>query len=226
MEPRRQHRRVQVFQLWGAVTVRARDERVLVEVPGLWSAAVISLIHASRRHPREGLMVTNVGPGTPAAKAGIRRGDVLLRCAGHGLRHVAKLRRLVARHAPVDVAGKPLRIEGARGHGVIAFDVLGPALGVTVARLLRRTPRVASEVRGAPGRTRGASAEPGIATLTVVDTLAAARLLHDETPVYVPVPGELAGPLLGLLRALDRPESSTQWKAAHSLLAAGGRSAL
>lgn len=50
--------------------------------------------------PGVGLMVLQVSPDSPAAKAGLKRNDVLAELAGHALAHPAQLRRVVQARRP------------------------------------------------------------------------------------------------------------------------------
>jgi S1-C subfamily serine protease len=61
---------------------RIRHTPVLVPVPREWADAMFSLVKLSGEHRHNGLIVTNVGPGSQAARVGIVRGDVLLRYDG------------------------------------------------------------------------------------------------------------------------------------------------
>jgi S1-C subfamily serine protease len=54
---------------------------------------------------RQGLLVLRVAPGTPAARAGLRAGDVLTRAGDETLNTIGDLRRVVA------LGQRPLRIE-------------------------------------------------------------------------------------------------------------------
>jgi predicted metalloprotease with PDZ domain len=68
-----------------------------------------------------GLLVIRVGPGTPAARAGIQKGDVLVGIDGRELRSVAGLIRAVERARKAD---KSVRIElvRKREHRVVAIE--------------------------------------------------------------------------------------------------------
>src|SRR5437016_13500110 len=92
MEHRR--RRIHVLRTWEECPPRMTRENVLVEVPGKWAHSVVSLIQASQEYRHAGLMVTNLGPGSQGARAGMVRGDVLLRYEGQELDNVTTLRRL------------------------------------------------------------------------------------------------------------------------------------
>lgn len=61
--------------------------------------------------PARGASVKDVQDGTPAAKAGLKAGDVITKFDGEGVRGTAQLRRLVE-ETP---AGRPVAIEVARG---------------------------------------------------------------------------------------------------------------
>jgi serine protease Do len=63
--------------------------------------------------PAHGALVKGVQDGTPAAKAGLKSGDVIVKFDGEGVRSTAQLRRLVE-ETPV---GRPVSIEVNRGSG-------------------------------------------------------------------------------------------------------------
>jgi serine protease Do len=46
-------------------------------------------------HP-EGVLVTNVTPGSPAASAGVQRGDILVRISGRKILNIADLNTLLS----------------------------------------------------------------------------------------------------------------------------------
>jgi S1-C subfamily serine protease len=84
-----------------------------------------------------GALVTKVLPGTPAERAGLQRGDVLLTFAGKTIRGVRELQLMVA-SAPI---GKPVPVDILRD---------GRRLTLTVEITAR-------EERPAPGRAKGKS---------------------------------------------------------------------
>ena len=55
---------------------------------------------------REGLLVTNVGPGTPADRAGLQAGDVLTRIDGRAVRDIEDFRTALVRRG-----SQPLKLE-------------------------------------------------------------------------------------------------------------------
>ncbi len=84
------------------------------------AGAELSPLNASLGHyfgTSSGLLVLRVAPGTPAARAGLRPGDVIVRAADHAVRDIPDLRGIVAskRHdrLPLEVLrqGKRTRLE-------------------------------------------------------------------------------------------------------------------
>ena len=86
--------------IWGREDREAHVERepVFVEVPGEWAHAVFALVKISEEHRHNGLIVTNIGPGSQGTRAGMARGDVLLRYEGVELDSTRTLRHLTKRH--------------------------------------------------------------------------------------------------------------------------------
>jgi len=219
----RTRHRIHVLRHWEECPPRMPRESVLVEVPGKWAHSVVSLVQASQEYRHAGLMVTNVGPDSQAARAGMNRGDVLVRYQGQELESVATLRRLSAGYAQGASARKPVRIEAARGREDVAFEVLGGRLGITVSRLLHRSVISAGRRKRVSRRFPGTGGTAKRATPRVVHTLEEARRHSAREPALVLVPSELARPLMAVLRALERGGSATRKKRAKSLLAAARR---
>jgi serine protease Do len=72
----------------------------------------------------DGVLVSDVAAGSPAEKAGLRRGDVVQRVDGQTVGSSAQLRNLIASRAP----GAKVRVELLRGGKAMSFDVsLGEA---------------------------------------------------------------------------------------------------
>jgi serine protease Do len=69
-------------------------------------------------HPH-GALVGDVAPNSPAAKAGLQAGDVIVRIDGHDVPHAQELPRLVARHAP----GTHAKVELLRDKSPRTIDV-------------------------------------------------------------------------------------------------------
>jgi serine protease Do len=62
----------------------------------------------------EGVLVANVGPNTPAAKAGIKQGDVIVTFRGQSVKSVNSLRYAVARVKPGEAVATDVLTEGKR----------------------------------------------------------------------------------------------------------------
>ena len=219
----RSRRRIHVLRHWEQCPPRMPRESVLVEVPGEWAHSVVSLIQGSQEYRHAGLMVTNVGPGSQGARAGMARGDVLLRYEGQELESVATLRRLSAAHTQGAAARRAIRIEAARGREDVAFEVLGGRLGITVSPLLRLSVPSASRRRRIRRRFSATSETAKRVPLRVVHTVEEARKHSTRVPALVLVPGKLARPVLAVLRALERGGSRIRKKRAESLLTAARR---
>jgi len=146
---------------------RAHDRRTpaLVEVPGELVHVVVSLIKVLRepadanpsrsirarrpwrpvpRHDLDrrlgGVIVTNIGPGSQAAVAGMARGDMLLRYDGVPINQPEQLKRLTRRRAPGGAASGRVVIDAMRGPTELHFEVHGGSLGITVSGLFTSGP--------------------------------------------------------------------------------------
>lgn len=220
MEPGR--RRIYVFHSWEECPPRPRAKSVLVEVPGKLAHSFVSLIKVSQDYRHGGLMVTNVGPGGQGARAGIARGDVLLRYEGQELKGAATLRRLAKAYTQGADARKPITIEAVRGTDDIAFEVVGGDLGITVSPLLHRCVTSVSRWKRILRKFLGTGQTAEKVTPRVLHTLEEARMHSPEHPALVLVPGELARPVLAVLRAHESG-SRKRKKRAKSLLTAARR---
>jgi S1-C subfamily serine protease len=124
----------------------SQDDPALVEVPGKYVAGVVRLIgmllepgqdevgrtiKALRNLGGKGVIVTNIGPASRAATAGMARGDVLLRYDGVQLGGFQKLSNLTRRTDP----SKRVTVDAFRGAHELRFEVDGGPLGITVHRL-------------------------------------------------------------------------------------------
>ncbi len=217
-------RKIRVFRSWEDCPPRAIRDSVLVEVPGKWAHSFVSLIEASQEYRHAGLMVTNVGPGSQAARAGIARGDVLLRYEGQELESAAALRGLTRAYTQGAAARKPLKIEAARGKEDVEFEVRGGHLGITVSPMLHRSKTFASRWKRVLRQLGvGQSAQKVIPR--VVHTVEEARRHNPGDRALVIVPGELARPVLGVLRAVEGTGFRKRKHRAKSLLTAARRTA-
>lgn len=221
MTPSRQ--RIHIFRSCDDRPPHINRESVLIEVPGKWAYSVVSLTHLSQEHRHAGVIVTNIGPGGQGARAGMVQGDVLLRYEGQELDNVATLRRLTKAYTQGAAAKKPIRIEAARGADDVAFEVRGGHLGITVSPLLHRIVTSSSPWKRILRRLLGTGETTEKVTPRVVHTLEEGRRHSPTDPALVLVPGNLARPVLTVLRALESAGSRKRKKRAKSLLTAARR---
>lgn len=115
----------------GAVLLVTRGlalARMVVATPSLPTAT-------PRPSSEEGLVIVAVEPGSPAAQAGLQRGDILLSVDGQSVNTLADLRAVLGRHRP----GETVTVTVRRGESTRAFSItLGERngrayLGVQVA---------------------------------------------------------------------------------------------
>jgi S1-C subfamily serine protease len=118
----------------------------LVEVPGKCVRGVFRLlevlsgtaegeigrsISALSRGTPSGVVITNVGPASQAAEAGMARGDVLIQYDGNQLGGSKKLKDFTR----VTDRSKRVMVDAIRGGRELKFEVHGGALGISVNRL-------------------------------------------------------------------------------------------
>ena len=75
---------------------------------------------ASQRGQRSGLRVAQVVPGGPAARAGLREGDLLLSANGHAVTSAQSLQRLML----ADAIGRPLTLTAMRNEAIVDLEVV------------------------------------------------------------------------------------------------------
>ena len=171
----------------------------LVVSPPEWARGLASLIKLSDEFRDVGLLVTNVGPSSQAASAGIERGDVLLRYDGVPLETIEQLRNLEG-VAPQGETPRRVTVEGVRGAREVTFTVTAGRLGITVSALLHRLrPRRRAVGRVILAPEHGARVAAGMPTL-------------------VEVPRELVSQVALLAEVLQRPRSAKQRKKVEALI--------
>ncbi len=175
----------------------------LAVTPPELAQGIASLIKMSQEYRDVGLLVTNVGPRSPAALAGIERGDVLLRYDGVPLETAERLISIESVVAQGETT-RQVPLEAVRGTREITFTVPAGRLGITVSPLLHR---LGSARRARIGLIRAEE-----------DTERAgsggSTLLH--------VPADLVPKVSLLAHVLQRPSNSKQRKKATALLTAAG----
>jgi hypothetical protein len=192
---KREIRRIRVIPSADDANGYSRQERVLVGLPQDWARALASLIRKSDEQRDAGLLVTNVGPGSRAAIAGIARGDVLLRYDGVQLNNAETLTRIADDETRGHVA-----VEVLRGADELTFKVAGGRLGVTVSALLYRSGPL-QKIRPRKLRARRHLELPDL-----------------DTEAFVEVSGDHLGKVLFLKALLTGQGNSKQKKKVKALL--------
>jgi hypothetical protein len=210
------HRTIQVIRGWKDSDARIPSGPALLEVPGEWAHAVFSLVKISQEHRHNGLIVTNIGPGSQGARSGMIRGDVLLRYDGEELDSAATLRHLEKRHTQGGESSRKVRIDAARGLEDVSFEVLGGRLGITVSPLLHRL-RIRRIFYLEPHGFEAKIVREQQA-ITVIQTQEDARKHDPGKHAVIEVPRELARKVLSLLKSLEASGTSELKKMARSLL--------
>jgi hypothetical protein len=180
----------------------SRPRLALVVTPREWARGIAWLIKVSDEYRDVGLLVTNVGPSSQAATAGIERGDVLLRYDGVQLENVEQLTSLEGVPAQGETP-RQVALEAVRGAREMTLTVAAGRLGVTVSPLLHRldsSRRAMTEVIRAWEHDEDDEREDASES-TVVE-----------------VPGELVPQVLLLAEVLQRPGNAKQRKKAEALL--------
>jgi hypothetical protein len=174
----------------------------LVVTPPELARGMASLIKVSQEYWDFGLLVTNVGPGSAAAIAGIERGDVLLRYNGVPLDTTERLTQLEG----VVAQREKLRatLEAVRGAREMTFAVPAARLGITVSPLLHR---LASSRRATP------------VLVQVREQDRDAERTPEGASALVHVPGELVRQVSLLAEVLQWPGNAKRRKKVRALLA-------
>jgi len=212
---------VRIIQGWEDCTAHALRGPAFVEVPREWAHALWSLAKISGEYRHHGLIVTNIGPGSQAARAGMARGDVLLRYDGVELDGAGMLRHLAKRHTQGASVSKTIAIEAARGSKDVSFEVHGGCLGITVCPSLYRLKPIRLPRRKRQETDRKKTIALG--TIVRIDSAPVHRpndagRHNPGTLAVVEVPGELAKTILFLMKALETPGVSKLKKSVRALL--------
>ncbi len=204
--------------IWGSKEgeVREASAPALLEVPGEWAIAVMSLIEISLEHRHNGLLVTNIGPGGQGATAGMVRGDVLLRYDGAEIENVEALRGLEKRHAQDGEVRRTVSIDAARGDENLSFEVHGGHLGITVSPLLHRLRTLKALGKNQPRPLLKIMA--GEREMEVIRTLEEARRHDPQRPALIEVPRQLASKIVLLVNAAEASDQARARRMARSLL--------
>jgi hypothetical protein len=193
---------------------------VLVEIPGEKAHAVFALVKISQEYRHNGLIVTNIGPASQGARAGMARGDVLLRYAGVELDSAGTLRHLIKRHTQGAELSKTVIVEAVRGSEDLSFEVCGGRLGITVCSSLYGWKRVRGS-RTKPQEADRKEADAG-KTLAVIRTPEDAQRHDPGKPALVEIPGELVRKVLSLVKTLAETGPSKRKKLAKAVLSRRG----
>jgi C-terminal processing protease CtpA/Prc len=188
-----------LIQVSGDESDSPRVRPVLVVTRPEWARGIASLIKLANEYRDGGLLVTNVGPNSQAASAGIERGDVLLRYDGVPLEDAQRLRNLegiTSRGA----APRQVPLEAVRGAREMTFTVTGGRLGITVSAMLHRWRSMRR------------------ATVGLIPVPESGERPATDKPTLVEVPRELVPQVVLLADVLQRSGNAKQRKKAESLL--------
>jgi hypothetical protein len=194
-------RKIRVIRKWDDFYAPFPRESVFVEVPGEWAPAIFSLVRISKEYRDNGLIVTNIGPRSQAAKAGMARGDVLLRYDGVEVDSTNTLKRLTMGYSRGVASSKAVSIDAVRGSDDVSFEVAKGPLGITVTPSLYRIKRIGVLRTKPQGPASHETAR--VETLTVIDTLESAQQCDRSRTVLIEVPGEVARQIVSLMNTLE-----------------------
>jgi hypothetical protein len=187
----------------------------LVEVSGAWVRGLYALTKLSEAHS-DGVMVTNIGPGSIAAEAGMMRGDILLSYDGTPVHNTPTLKALTQPGSLV--SWDRVVIEVVRGDDDLRFEVPRGRLGITVSALLSAD-RLRRDAHGAGPAPNSQTALPAAgADKPVIRSLDDARAHPEYEPGIIEVSGRLVRAVVRLLNRLEGSASYRQKKRIKSLL--------
>jgi hypothetical protein len=118
--------------LLAAAPASARPAEQALEEKGTYLGALFGPVSDSKESPRAGALVTHVLPGSPAAKSGLRRDDVILRYGKEKVRDGEHLARLIHDDKP-DRKVKLLVLRGKVERTIEVTLALGLPLRVSPA---------------------------------------------------------------------------------------------
>lgn len=191
-----------VLHLGDGASGVSRHGLALVVTPPELARGMASLIKVSEEYRDVGLLVTNVGPSSQAATAGIERGDVLLRYDGVPLENAERLTSLEGVAAQGETP-RQVALEAVRGAREMTFAVPAGRLGITVSALLHRV---------------GSSRRAMVGVIRVRDDDENDARADAGEPTLVEVPGELVSQVSLLAEVLQRPGNAKQRKKAEALV--------
>lgn len=197
---------VRVVQSDDNAVAYSRLRLALAVTPPELARGIASLIKVSDEYRDVGLLVTNVGPNSPALAAGIERGDMLLRYDGVPVESAVRLMSLEEEPAQGNRLS-PVTVDAVRGARELTFSVPPGRLGVTVSPCLHR---LGPSRRRIVDVTRASGLDQGEEQAAIAD------------PTVVDVPSDLV-PQVQLLAAVLQGGTAKQRKKAKDLvLAAAG----
>jgi S1-C subfamily serine protease len=113
-------------QIIAALLTQGRVRRAYIGLAG--TPAPLPPALAAQRGQRLGLRIVEVVPGAPAARAGLRVGDVLLSAEGEPVSSAQSLQRLML----ADAIGRPLALTALRSDALVDVIAMPVELEATV----------------------------------------------------------------------------------------------